>query len=160
MNKKRNVTNAVIVFDKNVKVSELEHIGKDFNGDIVINKKLIIDKEIELLGNLHVIGGIKRKSPIAEYAIYLNGNLYCYDEIHAQNINIDGSLFSESYIYAKNITVEGDFTCYAKTECFGYDVIVSGDIESYDVIKAERVLALNRITAHAPIAAKFIKSGY
>ena len=160
MKKKRNVTNAVIVFDRNVKVSELERIGKDFEGDIVINKKLIIDKEVELFGNLHVIGGIKRKSPISEYAIYLYGNLYCYDEIHAHDINIDGSLFSESFIYAKNIIVEGNFTCYAKTECFGYDIIVSGDVESYDVIKAERVLVLNRIIAYAPIAAKFIKSGY
>ena len=160
MNKERKVTNAVIVFDRNVKVSELERIGKDFEGDIVINKKLIIDKEVELFGNMHVMGEIKKKSPIAEYTIYIHGNLYCYGEIHAQNINVDGSLFSESYIYAKNITVEGDFTCCAKTECFGYDLIVSGDIECYDAIKAERVLALNRITAYAPIAAKLIKSGY
>lgn len=159
MNKKRNVTNAVIVYDRDVKISELENFGKDFIGDIVINKRLIIDKKVELFGNLHVIGGIKRKSPITEYAINIIGNLYCYDEIHCQDINIDGNFFCESFIYAKNITVEGNFICYAKTDCFGCSVIVSGDIKCYG-IKADKVLALDRLWAYGPISANYTRSGY
>lgn len=159
MNKKRNVTNAVIVFNRNVKISELNSVGKDFEGDIVITKKLIIDKEIELFGNLHVIGGIKRKSPITEYAMIVNGNLYCYDEIHCQDILVDGSFFCESFIYAKNIIVEGDFTCCAKTDCYGCNVIVSGDIKCYG-IKADKVLALDRILAYGPISSNYTRSGY
>lgn len=159
MNKKRNVTNAVIVYDRDVRVSELESIGKDFEGDIIINQKLIIDKEVETFGNLHVIGGIKKKSPITEYAIMINGNLYCYDEVHCNDINVDGNFFCRSFIYAKNICVEGDFICYAKTNAFGSTIRVSGDLVSYG-IKAEEVFVLNSIKAYGPISAPFIRSGY
>ena len=159
MNKERNVTKKILVFNQDVKASELENLINGFIGDVVITKKLIIDKELNVMCNLYVMDGIKRKSPITEYPITINGNLYCYDEIHCKDINVDGTLFCRSFIYAKNICVEGDFICYAKTNAFGSTIRVSGDLVSYG-IKAEEVFVLNSIKAYGPISAPFIRSGY
>ena len=52
MNKKRNVTKAILSFNQDVKASELEEFLEGFKGDVVIAKKLIIDKEIKISCNL------------------------------------------------------------------------------------------------------------
>ena len=159
MNKERNVTNSILFLNQDIKASELEKLVEGFNGDVVIAKKLILDKELNLSCNLYVLDKIKRKNPIVAYTITVRGNLYCYDEIHCNNINVDGTLFCESFIYAKNISVEGDFTCYSKIDAYGSVIRVAGDFECYGAT-AKKIVVLNSIRAYGTIAAPFVRSGY
>ena len=103
MNTERKIIepNAIIVIDKIVKASELNALTQDFEGDVVITKKLILDKDVDISCNLHVIGGIARKTPISEPNININGDFYCYGEIHCNNINVSG------YFYSKNSRIRG-----------------------------------------------------
>ena len=159
MNKERNVTKAILSFNQDVKASELEKLVEGFEGDVVITKKLIIDKELKLFCNLYVMDKIKRKSPIAAYPITINGNLYCYDEVHCNDINVDGNFFCESFMYAKNICIEGDFTCCGKIDAYGSVIRVAGDFECYGA-SAKKVVVLNSIRSYGLIASPFIRSGY
>lgn len=160
MNKKRNVTNPIIFLNKDTKVSELEKILDGFCGDVVITKKMIIDKDSRIsCSNLYVMDEIKRRHPISMHAITIEGNFYCYDEVHCNDINVDGNFFCESFMYAKNISVEGDFTCYSKTDAYGSVIRVAGDFECYGAT-AKKVVVLNSIRAYGTIASPFIRSGY
>lgn len=159
MHKERNVTNQILSFNEDVKASELKDLVDGFTGDVVIAKKLIIDKELKLSCNLYVLDKIKRKNPITAYPITINGNLYCYDEVHCNDINVDGNFFCESFIYAKDISVEGDFTCYSKIDAYGSIIRVAGDFECYGAI-AKKVVVFNSIKSYGPISAPFIRSGY
>ena len=136
MNTERKIIepNAVIVFDRVVKASELMKLTQCFWGDVVITKKLIVDKEIDISVNLHVVGSILRKSPISEYNININGDLFCYSEVHCNDINVSGSFYSERVIYSRNIKVGENLICNDKIDAFNCDIVVAGDLECYGVI--------------------------
>ncbi len=134
MNKRKEITtNSIIVLDRVVKASDLNCLIKDFGGDVIITKKLVIDKKVDISCNLYVMGEIVRKYPISEYDININGDFYCYGEIHCHNINVKGYFYSQNVIYSKNIKVGENFLCDSKVDAYGCDVIVAGDFECYGV---------------------------
>ena len=145
MNKRKIMaTNSVIVFDKVVKASQLNNLTSKFSGDVIITKKLVIDKKIDISCNLYVIGGIVRKYSISELDININGDLHCYGEIHCHNINVNGDFYSQDIIYSRNIKVGENFLCIGKLDAYGCKVIVAGDFECNDII-AGKVECLGKI---------------
>lgn len=160
MNKRKlNEPNTVIVFDRIVKASELNTLIKSFCGDVVITKKLVVDKQIDIACNLYVIGGIVRKHAISEYDININGDLYCYGEIHCHNINVSGYFYSKDIIYSKDIKVGESLSCDNKVDAYACKVIVAGDLECEAII-AGRVEYFGDIEVKGSISAtEGIKNG-
>lgn len=152
MNKRKEIgTNSIIVFDKVVKASKLNSLIKDFCGDVIITKKLIIDKKIDVVCNLHVIGGVVRKYPISDFDININGDFYCYGEMHCHNIKVSGCFYSQNIIYSRNIKVGEDFLCNNKVDAFGCDIIVAGNFECNDIV-AGKVECLGQIKIKGSIS--------
>lgn len=144
MNKERKVIepNAIVVFDRDVRTSELNALFKDFHGDIVINGVLLLYEEnlciscdnlyveyiaesygpgypeIKMKGNLYVNGDC------GTYDIKVNGSVYCQGNVSSTNIDIAEDFFVEGDVdaYNKDVHVGGDFTC-------------EGSIESVDSLK-------------------------
>jgi len=146
---KRNVveSKSVIVFDRAVKASEINELTKDFYGDVIVTKKIVMDKGIDITCNLYVIGGIVRKYPISESNININGDFYCYGEMHCHNINVSGCFYSKKIVYSKNIRIGEDFLCDDKVDAYGCSIIVVGNFECYDII-AKSVECLEKIRIH------------
>ena len=142
-NRKIIESNAVIVFDRNVKASELNKLLEGFWGDVVITKKLIVDKKVDIAVNLYVIGGITRKSPIIEDSINIDGDLYSYGEVHCNDINVSGTFYSEKIVYSGAIKVGEHLLCNDKIDAYNCDVIVAGDIECYGIM-ARKVYYLGK----------------
>lgn len=150
---KRNVIeeNAIVVFDRVVKASELNTLMQGFCGDLIITKKLVIDKEIDIACNLYVIGGIVRKYPVSQFNININGDFWCYGEIHCHNIDVSGCFFSKKVVYSKNIKVRENFSCDDKVDAYGCSIIVAGDMECYDIV-SKSVECLGKIDIHCSIS--------
>lgn len=142
-NRKIIESNAVIVFNRTVKASELNELLEGFGGDVVITKKLIVDKEINISVNLYVIGGITRKSPLVEERINIDGDLYSYGEVHCNDINVSGTFYSEKVVYSGAIKVGEHLLCDDKIDAYNCDVIVAGDIECYGIM-ARKVYYLGK----------------
>ena len=152
-------TDAIIVFDKVLKASELNRLTQGFKGDVIITKRLILDREIDISCNLYVLGGIIRKNLILESTININGDLYCYGEIHCNNINVSGYFYSEKLVYSKNIKVGENLLCEEKIDAYGCNIIIAGDLECGGVI-AEEVRVLGEADIYGSISvAKSIKTG-
>ena len=151
---------AIIVIDKIAKASELNELTQGFEGDVIVTKKLVLDKNIDVSCNLHVMSVIARKTPISESNININGDLYCYGEIHCNDINVSGYFYSKNLIYSRNIKVGENFLCNAKIDAFGCNIIVAGDLECRGVV-AEEVRTLGEASIKGPISvSKSIKTGY
>lgn len=162
MNTERNgvETNAIIVIDKIAKASELNELTHGFDGDVVITKKLFVDKNVDISCNLYVLGGIARKNLMIETDININGDFYCYGEIHCNNINVSGYFYSKKPIYARDIRVAENFTCDDKIDVYGHDIIVAGDFKCKGVVAEEvRVLGEASINGSTSVS-KSIKTGY
>lgn len=160
--KRRNVMghDTILVFDRVVKASELNQITKDFCGDVIITKKIILDGEVNAVCNLYVIGGIVRKYPISEFDINIKGDFYCYGEIHCHDINVEGSFYSQKLIYSKNIKVGENFVCDNKVDVYGSTIIIAGDLECHDIV-ASRVECLGKINVEGSISVVAgINNGY
>ena len=94
MLKKRKVADAtIVVFDRNVKASELNLITNQFYGEVIITKKLIVDKDLNIECDLFVVGDVVKKSPISEYEIKINGDFCCCSDIHCNDIDVSGCFF-------------------------------------------------------------------
>jgi len=151
---------AIIVIDKIAKASELNELTQGFEGDVIVTKKLILDMDINISCNLHVMGCVSRKMPMSESNININGDFYCYGEIHCNNINVTGYLYSESLIYSRNIKVGENLLCDTKINAFGCNIIVAGDFECKSVV-AEEIRVLGEVCINGSISvAKAIKTGY
>lgn len=160
MNKRKLNEPKVVVFDRIVKASEISSLVKDFCGDVIITKKLIIDKKVDIVCNLHVIGGVVRKYPISDFDININGDFYCYGEMHCHNIKVSGCFYSQNIIYSRNIKVGEDFICNNKVDAFGCDIIVAGNLECNDIVAGiVECLGQIKIKGSVSIAAGII-SGY
>lgn len=152
MNRRENVgTGSIIVFDKDVKARALDFLIKNFHGDVVITKKLIIDKKIDIACNLYVLGGVVRKYPMSEFDINIDGDFYCYGEIHCHNVNVSGYFYSRNIIYSRNIKVGENFLCDDKVNAYGCNVIVAGDLEC-DSILAGTVECLGTVKVKGSIS--------
>ena len=162
MIKERKVTNtnAIIVFDRNVKTSELNSMLEDFSGDAIITKRLIIDQDLDVKCNLHVMGNIMCKNRMFAHSINVDGDLYCYSPISCYNINVTGYLYCADSIYATSITVGEDMIVIESVHAYGHKIIVAGDFMSKGVV-AEKVIVLGNISRKGTISVtKFIKTGY
>ena len=162
MKKERKITksNAIVVCDKITKASEINLLAQDFTGDIVITKRLILDQDINISCNLHAIGDIVRKSPISEFSININGDLYCYDEIHCNDIKVSGYFYSKNTINSKNIKVGENFVCEEEIDAYGCNIVVIGNLECKGVVAKEiRVLGEASITGSISVT-NAIKTGY
>ena len=162
MNKERKITksNAIVVCDNITKASEINLLVQNFTGDIVIPKRLVLDQDINISCNLYAIGGIVRKSPISEFSININGDFYCYDEIHCNNINVSGYCYSKNIIISRSIKVGEDCVCEEKISAYGCNIIVAGNLECKGVVAKEiRVLGEASITGSISVT-NAIKTGY
>jgi len=162
MNTERKIVEpkAIVVFDKIVKVSELNALTQGFDGDVIITKKLIIDKDVDITCNLHVLGNIVRKIPISEFSLNINGDLYCYGEILCNDINVSGYFYSEKIIYSRNIKVGENLVCDSKIDAFGCDIIVAGNLECQGLI-AKKIRVLQEVSVCGSMAvSESIEIGY
>jgi len=163
MNTERKIieTNPIIVCDNIIKASELNVLAEGFKGDIVITKKLVIDKDVDISCGLHVMGGVVRKNPISESNINIDGDFYCYGEIHCNDINVSGYFYSEELIYSKNIKVGENFLCDAKIGAYGCNIIVAGNFECNGGVIAGKIRVLGTSSINGSISVeKSIKTGY
>ena len=151
---------AILVINKIVKASELNELTHGFDGDVVITKKLFVDKKVDISCNLYVVGGIARKNLMIETDININGDFYCYGEIHCNDINVSGYFYSQKTIYAKDIKVAENFICDDKIDVYGHDIIVAGNFKCKGVVAEEvRVLGEASINGSTSVS-KSIKTGY
>lgn len=160
MNKERKVINpkAIIVFDKDVHASELNKITH--RGKIVINKKLIIDADLNMENTIFVMGNIIYKSLIYDYSINVKGSLYCYGHVNCHNINVSSHLYCEDGICSKNIKVRENFWCNNKINAYGGDVTVAGDLECMHEVEADCISVLGSMHIHGRVDANKINVGY
>ena len=150
----------VIVFDKIIKTSELNDLLKNFCGDVIITKKLVVDKRIDIKCNLYVIGGIVRKYPISDFDICIDGDFCCYGEIHCHSISVSGNFYSQKLIYSKAIKVGEDFLCEDKVDSYGCNIVVAGNFEAKAVVaKKIECLGKTKISGEVSVA-EGITSGY
>lgn len=159
MQKERKVTEqrAIIVFDRDVTVSELNRLIKDFYGDVVINGELWVDTHPYIKSNLYVIGNIVC---VPEQELTVEGDLYCYSEMASYNILVEGCFYCEGVISADNIKVTESFWCKNRIEAYGGKITVLGDFECHG-IKAKSVETYGKTYIEGHISVRnFIKSGY
>lgn len=163
MNKERKVTqpNAVVVFNRDVRASELNALPKDFHGDVIVSRDLILDEHLHVKCTLYVLESIIRiRKGASEYNITIEGDLYCYCGIDCYNIYVQGLLYCEGKIDATNIEVIENLCCNDSIEAYSYSIIVAGDLECLG-IEAENVHALGKIDIKGSISIDYsIKSGY
>ena len=158
MVKGRNATEVIVVFNRNVKASELNKVVNGFHGKVVVTKKLIVDKALDIECDLDVLGDVMRKSPISEYPIKVNGDFSCYGDMHCNTIYVGGSFSCEGIIYSKSITVCEDFVCYDKVDAYGSNITVAGDFEAF-AVKADSIIVMNSISVYGSISARCVKAG-
>ena len=162
MNKERMLIKpkAIVVFDKIVKASELNALTQGFDGDVIITKKLVIDQDLNVKCNLHVMGKVVGKYPISEFDIKINGDLYCYGEISCDNIKVSGYFYAEKAIYCKDLKVGENFVCNAKVDAFGCDIIIVENFYCKGVI-AKKIRVIGQMSVYGSISAsESIKIGY
>lgn len=105
MKQERNVTKgAIIVFKESIAGGDLEKLKNQNYSDVVINGDLIIDKNLEFVGNLYVTGKILS----ASNDVTILGSLYCEGEVYGKEINVNGDFCVDQLLYAKGIRVKGD----------------------------------------------------
>lgn len=106
MNKKRTVIepNATIVFDRDVKSSELSKLPINFEGDIIINGILTFDNENTIkCDNLYAAVVVSDSE-----SVNIIGNLYTERDINVYDIEVDGSIYCGNDFSAVDVSVAGD----------------------------------------------------
>ena len=159
MNKERKVTeeNIVVVFDRDVKSSELNVLLKGFHGDVVINKSLEIDQDLQLECNLYVILSILAPAYNTK-KIHIYGDLYCGD-VGCYEIYVQGLFYSEGRIDSTRIVVGENLYCDAEIYTWGNDILVAGDLECTD-IEAGEVHVCGQLKVENGISATKVCIGY
>ena len=119
--------NPIVVFDKNVKASEIRGLFKDRDGDIIINGQLIVDDCSE--------------EPIICKKIYVNGI-----DVYANcDINVKGDIISRGNICLCNMTIEGSICCLGNLNATKLNVegnvYVSGNMRVYKLESSGEILA-------------------
>ena len=149
-------SSAIIVFDRDVRMSELNELTKDFNGDIVITGELLVDECPHIKCDLHIMGYV---ICTPDQSFNVEGDLYCYNEMASYNMCIDGNLYCEGTISSDDIRVEGTLCCKGKIEAYGGKITVMGDFECHG-IKANTVEVYGETYMEGPISIrKFMRSG-
>lgn len=140
---------AVVVFDRDVKASEVRFFNY-YNVDaIVINGDFLVDVDIVAKFDVHVMGNIICH-PDKTVAVY--GELTCYKEIAGYNIWIAGDFYCEGSISADYIKVRDTFYCKSKIEAWNSTVTVLGELECKG-IKAEKLELYGKAFIDGPVNA-------
>ena len=161
MNKERRVTeeNIVVVFEEDVKASQLNKILKDFRGEAIVNKDIDIDEHIHLKCNLYVMGDVICKLPFNGYDIFITGDFYCFGKVDCEDIRINGNLYCATSINASNIKVKENFWCEDSLVVMDTGIVVGGDFECYS-IEVNEISVLGTIKVESGIYAAKINAGY
>jgi len=156
MNKERKVieTNAIVVFDEDVRSSKLNGLLKDFQGHVIINGNLYIDGYLNVRCNLYVAENINCSY---DSNIHIIGNLYCDGDIDCFDIFTSENLFCNS-INSADIKVGGNLLCENAIEAYGYVVTVAGDLEC-NTAEMENLYVLGKMHVKGRIEADSIMVG-
>jgi len=145
MNKERKVieTNAIVVFNGDVNASKLNELFQDFQGDIVINGSLILDKDNLCIqcDNLYVTRAVSTNVR-SEGNICVSGNLYVDEDIECCNMSINGSVFCSADVDSLDINVTEDFCVENKVDTNGQDINVGGDFICEGNVDANDIVVL------------------
>ena len=159
MNEERNVSEPIVVFNKNVRTSELNELFKEFQGDIIVNGNLILNEKKLVIkcDNLYVTGGISMS--INNTDVCVIGNLYVGDDIDCCNINVNGSICCTGCISSLEIDIAEDLYCENGIDTCGYDMNVGGEVVCNDDIAAAEIVVLKKIYVKSTIEADSISVG-
>lgn len=151
MNKERKLISQdeKLVFDRNIKTSELNSLIKEFCREVVITGDLVIDQKFNSNCNMHVKGKVIHKGIWNEYPFCVKGDLYCESEVSCLNIEVAGSFYCEGDILCRDIRVEKNFQCNRQINAFGHTVIVKGNLKCSG-IQAKELLYSGVIDIHGP----------
>lgn len=163
----------IVVFNGNVEGHRLPAIPPDFEGDIVVNGDISVDKHIILpkarlwvSGSILIEGDLEICSVIAEEIDCYNltaQDVYCYGEMDTANIIVGGNCTCIGIIRQCNIVdVLDDFTCQEvdsseyifvggnltvnNGDCTADDLIVHGNVNVSDNIEALNVTVSGNVT--------------
>ena len=100
----------IVVFDRDVKASELNKLAKNFFGDLVVNGNLLLDEDLQLNCNLY-IKNISCDNFLGYKSLRINGALFC-NMVDVSNISVQ-DLYANQ-IEALKIYVAGDVECIGK----------------------------------------------
>lgn len=189
MNKERKVIKpgTIVFFNRDVEGKELEALS-DKSLTVVINGDLSLEEDLSFKGNLYVEGdidGISRdiiiegslncKGEMEAGDVLITENIDIYNYMYVANIFVDGNFYSNSDINSSKIVVgeclwaeeidscevcvSGDICCKF-INANNYDIIVAGDFESEDGVKADCVNVLGKMRISGSIEARVIDVGY
>lgn len=161
MNKERKVTeeNIIVVFERNMKASQLNEILKDFRGEAIVNKDIDIDEHLHLRCNLYVMGNTICDLPFGGYNIRITGDFYCFGKVDCEDIRVNGNLYCANSINASNIKVKENFWCEDSLVIMDTGIAVGGDFECYS-IEANEVSVSGTIKVESGIYTTKINAGY
>ena len=115
----------IIVFDRDVKASELNKLAKNFIGDLVVNGNLLLDEELQLSCNLYV------------------ENISCDNFLGYKSLRIDGALFC-NMVDASNIIVQDLYANHIEA----FEIDVAGDMECLGKVYAQKIECIGRMYLH------------
>lgn len=158
MNKERKVTNSnsVVVFNGDVKSSELVARCKDFSGTVVINGILYIDDnfcfECDILYTDAIIINYDKINDCVTPVIIIIADLHVEKYIDTEQITVMGSIWGTSEIDCHRIVVTQDL--YAKElNSNGRAIIVGGDFVCDNVDPTKSISVLGMTKVKSPILA-------
>lgn len=158
MNKERklNVSNKVVVFNRDVNAEELNALFEDFNGDIIINGELYVDRNLHIkCDNLYVTRLTTGTWTKIGFYIIIEGNLFVDGDIDCYDIEVNGSIYSNGEIDSLNIIIAEDF--YAKRlSANDREVAIGGDFECDKAEYIKDITVLGSTYVKSLIAAEHI----
>lgn len=159
MNKERNVieVNPTVVFDGDVKWSEVEELFRDFKGDIVIHGDLELEKDSRIIcDNIYIMGSIREEGCVD---VTVEGTLFVYGEIDCCNLTVNGSVFCNEYMCVFETNVSEDLYSKRAIDACGYDINVGGDFVCDSEIEAADITVLGKFYVAGRIEADSIFVG-
>lgn len=143
--------NSAIVFNRDIKSSELAVIPEDFRGDIIINGELNIEDDFSIqCDNLYVV-----KVTANGLDIHVEGNFYSIEDLWCYDLKVNGSVYCDAKVDSMNILVSQDFVAKTlETNCS--KVIIGGDFTCDNVESMESITVYGKTQTKCVILAEDI----
>ena len=158
MERQENLTNAIIVFDRDVTAEELNTLFDDFQGDIVITGNLDLGNVDLFLkcNNLYVMGEITvNENTITE----IEGNLWIEGRIDCFDLKVNGSVYCGGYVLSTEVAVSEDFFVDETVEADDSDIYVGGDFICNGEVSADEIVVLKKLEVKGNIQVYKIQVG-
>lgn len=143
MNKERKVISrdAIVVFDRYVRASELNALFNDFHGDIVINGGLLLYEDDLCINcdNLYV-ECIELIDGCAYPGIRMKGNLYVNGDCEAYDIEVNGSVYCQGNFESTEIDIAEDFFVKGEVDAYNSHIHMGGEFICLSSVKNVRSL--------------------